>query len=186
MKLSYDLGKQLKVKNMFADPSFNRLKGSLLSIMIRSKDLLFRSGSNPDQVPWQPLSPVTIAAREYRHSKTLKANRKRKGQAAKGSSGDHQILKDTGVLRNSITIPGRGINSTEGPEVVLGTNVPYAHLQNFGGTITTDRSPFGVKLSEPRTYTIPPRPFMGFGKQDNKNVTQKIIAWMDKFSGWTS
>lgn len=66
----------------------------------------FRSKTDPEGAPWQPLAQSTVA-------------RRRKGSSS--------ILTDTGVLKNSIAV-------TSGKRsVTFGTNVPYAGIHQFGG-----------------------------------------------------
>lgn len=74
-----------------------------------------------------------------------------------------QPLLDTGRLRNSISGRANGAVS-----FVVGTNVKYARLHNFGGTVTAKsgkslRFKVGSRWVFAKSVTIPPRPF--FPKQ---------------------
>ena len=68
-------------------------------------DLLFRAESSPDGTPWEPLSEVTKARR-------------------RGSS--EQILRDTGVLANSIDL------SATKDTVEIGSPIEYAATHQYG------------------------------------------------------
>ncbi len=70
-----------------------------------------------------------------------------------------QPLLDTGRLRNSISGRPNGAVS-----FVVGTNVKYARLQNFGGTITAKKAKYlkfrvGSRWVSKKSVTIPARPF---------------------------
>ena len=84
-----------------------------------------------------------------------------------------QPLLDTGRLRNSINGRGQGADS-----FIVGTNVKYAALQNFGGTIvpkTAKRLFFmaGGHLVSKKSVTVPARPFFP--------STQLPKAWEQAF-----
>jgi phage gpG-like protein len=84
-----------------------------------------------------------------------------------------QPLLDTGRLRNSIS--GRANGSTS---FVVGTNVKYARLQNFGGTVTPKQAKslafkVGNRMVFTKSVKVPARPF--FPKQ----VLPKL--WADAF-----
>ena len=77
-------------------------------------------------------------------------------------------------------------NSTTGDNVVLGTNVEYAAIHNYGGTIVPKN---GKVLAFPglggvtifaKKVVIPARPFMGFGAQDSADIDEKIEAVLAK------
>jgi len=73
--------------------------------MVTEKDLGFRAETDPWGNPWAKLSAVTMG--------------RRRGTSA-------QILRDTGIMQNSITFDA-GKNS-----VVVGTNEPRARTHQFG------------------------------------------------------
>lgn len=98
-------------------------------------DINFRTESDPHGKPWEPLSAVTTD--------------RRRGPSA-------QILRDTGILANSITYQANK------ESVEIGTNVIYAGTQQFGAK----KGQYGrTKRGAPIPWgDIPPRPFMPLGK----------------------
>jgi phage virion morphogenesis protein len=85
-----------------------------------------------------------------------------------------QTLVDSGRLRGSITYRA-------GPRhVEVGTNVLYAAIHQFGGTIRAKaggRLRFkipGVGFRSPREVTIPPRPFLGIDDADRAVVDDML------------
>ena len=168
MKLDFSFDKLIPIPNVFEGSGFEKLKRSLLTILLRQKDQLFQASRDPDGNTWTKLS--TKAERR----KTKKNRLTDEQIAAKGGNfKSHKILVDTGELKNSLTSPQAPyqVGSTTGNVVELGTNVPYAAIQNFGGTI---QNPKGYSI------VIPPRPFIGFGANDDKQVTEKIEAFVEK------
>lgn len=161
------------LKNPFVGESYTNLKKSLLALMIRSKDMLFRKGQDPNGQPWAPLSPVTIARRNAR-------------TPAGGESKGHQILVDRGILKNSLTQASNpyGVNSTDANEVALGTNVAYARIHQDGGRVSITKDSFGRTLEQARSAFIPARPFIGFGQQDEETIGEKVLAWLDREAGF--
>jgi len=136
----------------------------------------FAQGGRPS---WAPLAPSTIRARmKKRHW-------------------PGQILVVTGLLRNSIS------ESSDNDQAMVGTNVPYAAIQQYGGTITRypqsriDRQTFtrsksgqvrfarakakGAFSTLKRTTLgqhsihIPARPFLRLVDQDVKKINDTIV-----------
>lgn len=63
--------------------------------------------------------------------------------------------------------------------VEVGTNVPYAAIHQFGGTIRPKKGKalsFGGRLV--RSVTIPARPYFGISAQDNKEIQEIIKDWV--------
>jgi phage virion morphogenesis protein len=86
--------------------------------IITSTDMNFRRAQTPEGTAWEPLKKSTIKQRR------------------KGSS---KPLNDTGVLRASITTGKKGnVNQVNNQSVQVGTNLPYAAIHQFGGTINRD------------------------------------------------
>lgn len=73
----------------------------------------FISETGPDGKPWRPLRPATL----------------RKRRRGRGNSGTPAILRDQGHLYQSITY------QLSGDEIVVGSNLEYARIHQFGGTI---------------------------------------------------
>jgi len=99
-------------------------------------------------------------------------------------------LVDSGRLRASIT---GEVNATS---VVLGTNLPYAAIHQFGGTIqvpamtaapgkvlrftTRDGSVVFTKRTSAHQVTIPARPYMVLQPADETTMAQIITAYLAK------
>ena len=56
MKLSAEFSKVLPFQSAFDGASFEKLKRSLLAILLRQKDGLFQKSQSPDGTAWAPLS----------------------------------------------------------------------------------------------------------------------------------
>jgi phage gpG-like protein len=213
MKFTFDLGKAIGIKNPFKGSAYKRLKNNLLGLMIEQKAKVFKDETSPDGKRWDDLAEVTKRAREWRvggggtedgykkskgkkaykkvEASSLKTKKSKKVAMDRNSPYNMPILQNTGALRMSVSgkngrlpLGEGGVNSTEGDEVVLGTGLPYADLQNKGGEITTDRNPFGGKLKQARTYTIPARPFIGISDENEKEVEEMIVGWIDRETGF--
>ena len=107
-------------------------------LLVSSTQLRFVDQEDPEHVPWEPLSQATLD------------RRRKKGVGA-------QILRDTGRLASSISYtvsPG---------SVLLGTDVKYAGIQQFGTKRITRKTKRGTPIP---WGDIPPRPF--------SDITMKI------------
>lgn len=109
--------------------------------------LRFKDGRDPGGAPWKPLAPSTRRVRAMR-------SRSRGGAAvAAAVSGPMQPLLDTGQLRRSIT-------STYGAkEAVVGTNLRYAPIHQFGG-----------QAGRRRRTRIAARPYLGLSVADRDDI----------------
>lgn len=87
-------------------------------MLVTEADLAFREQRDPWGDKWKALRPSTLRAR-------------RKG---KGAGKTAHILRDTGRLASSISY------STETNSVVVGTNVVYSAIHQFGGEINRGAS----------------------------------------------
>ena len=116
-------------------------------------DDAFLGSTTPENVPWAPLSPKTLARR-------------------RGGSGNPLI--DTSNLRGSIAVMGRGTTLS------FGTNVSYAAPQQWGfvksGTLT--RTAYGPKRAAgtPYTVTVPGRPFLPIRKSGGYQLMTNGMA----------
>lgn len=179
MKLQFEMTKKFSIPNIFEGEMYERLKQSLLSLMLGQKDDVFEGQHDPEGAPWAPLS--TKAARK-KEKKGNKLSAKQKNTTWQS----HKILIDTGTLQNSLSVSkGRGsIRGTEGDEVFIGTNLPYAAIHQFGGVIEkkTLHSMGGLRTTEnySSAVVIPARPFLGFGKRDADEVREKIEAYVSR------
>ena len=90
-------------------------------------------------------------------------------------------LRDTSQLYNSIKYQVIG-----GKRVVVGTNVMYAALMHFGGTIKpkhgkflTFKTPTGGWVRV-KSVTIKPRPYLGVSVDDSQDILFTIEEYLEK------
>ena len=87
----------------------------------------------------------------------------------KKSAGPGKTLVDTGRLRNSITFAATDTAAT------IGTNVRYAAIHQFGGTITAKTSK-GLRFkgsngwANVQSVVIPARPYLGLEAEDRAGI----------------
>ncbi len=91
-----------------------------------------------------------------------------------------QTLRDTGRLHNSICA------RVQGNKITVGTNVVYAPILHFGGTIKpksgkylTFRTPLGGWVKVKAVY-IPPRPYLGISVDDSQEILFEIEEYLYK------
>ena len=88
-----------------------------------------------------------------------------------------KTLVDQGHLRDSIT------HVVTGDSVTRGTNVVYAAIQHFGGTIKAKNAPY-LKFATPKGFaqvkevTLPARPFLGLSDDDETVIGEITAAWL--------
>ncbi|ANH04610.1 phage virion morphogenesis protein [Shinella sp. HZN7] len=91
-----------------------------------------------------------------------------------------RILTESGRLRDSI-------NSRAGAtEVRVGTNVIYAAIHQFGGTIKPKSAShlrffIGDTLVTVASVTLPPRPFLGISSDDETMIAETIFDFLDRY-----
>lgn len=176
----------IRVEDSQVQALLNRLSASVRNMSPALKEvgdalktniqLGFNAEKSPYGDAWAKLKPATLKAR------------RKKGAGAK-------ILRDTGRLVNSIT------RSADANSVTVGTNVPYAAIHQFGGTIDHAARSIRVRLRTVKGRTrfakdshkrariiwgeakawfvnIPARPFMPIraGKADLPTSWQNEIA----------
>ena len=108
----------------------------------------------PDGTPWAKLNPK-YAQNKPRHLQ----NRK---------------LTLSGHLRKSIRW-----QLLDSQSVLVGTNVKYAAIHQFGGTIRPKKGKalaFGGRFVQ--SVTIPARPYLGISEHDNKEIREIIKDWV--------
>lgn len=118
--------------------------------LLESSKENFRTGSAPDGTPWAPRSPVTLAAYEAR------------GERPKGGP----LVGVSRALSTTITYEA-------GPDSVeWGSNMIYAAVMQFGAA----QGAFGATArGSPIPWgTIPARPFLGIGADDEAEITDLI------------
>ncbi len=173
MKLQWGYLKPIEFTNPLEGSVFEKLKRSLLTLMIRQKDILFQQSTDPAGSPWKPLSQL-VADTKNAKSK-LSAEEISEKQKTNPNFKMHKILIDTGALKNSMTATSApySVRSTAGNVVEIGTNIPYARIQNYGGKI---KSRSGAEI------VIPARPFIGISDRDDTQIQEKIEATVRKIS----
>lgn len=160
----------------------------LSEIMIDASARAFDKTADPATgTPWQPLS----------------ASRQRQ-RAHKGRS-IANMLQDGGLLVGSIARPsGPGAVREIGPDhALVGTDVSYAAIHQFGGTIKREAAPMTVRLRKRKgrtlfaenkhkrvrivdtehkayTITIPARPFIGVSQTDIQDMLDTITRNLQK------
>lgn len=120
--------------------------------MVKEAQLNFRNSQGPNAEKWKPLSTLTISMRR------------------KGSS---KPLVDTGTLRRSI----RGIAT--GTQAIVGTNLKYAAIHQFGGTIRPKKAKslkFGNHFRS--QVVIPARPYLGINSKMNIRYKNMILDFI--------
>lgn len=120
--------------------------------MTKEAQLNFRNSQSPEGEKWQPLNTLTISMRR------------------KGSS---QPLVDTGILRRSI----RG--SANGTQAIAGTNIKYAAIHQFGGTIKPKNGK-ALSFGKHRVtkVVIPARPYLGINNKMNTRYKNLILDFI--------
>ena len=123
-------------------------------IMIEASMRAFAEKKDPETgAPWAELAEAT------------KKYRKKHGRA------DQNILQFSGLMRASIGRPGRGILKIGPFEALVGTNVPYAAVHQFGAEITHNARPVDVRLRKVKGKTL-------FARKSHKRVWNvHSIAW---------
>lgn len=168
-----DIGKievdlQNKINNL---NNIDRVLERIAQDMKKETQLNFRKSTSPDGTKWQELSPITIAGRKKKSNKPL---------------------VDRGTLRRSIRA------TVEGNQAVIGTNLKYAGIHQFGGTVKKDSGKKNmywkhnkrtgslkmVRKSKANFMTehkmkkhsvsIPARPYMGI----NRNMLYRYRKWL--------
>ncbi len=124
--------------------------------LVASTHRRFVSQTDPDGAPWAPLNP------DYR---AMKRNRR--------------ILTESGRLRDSINAqPSRDM-------VRVGTNVIYAAIHQFGGTIVPKsathlvfRLASGLVLAD--SVTLPSRPYLGISADDQDMIADTVFGFIQR------
>lgn len=107
-----------------------------------------RAGRAPDGGAWPALNPA------YRSDKS-----------------GNEMLRESGRLMGSLS------RQVRGRQLRVGTNVVYAAIHQFGGTIRAKgggRLAFflGGALQRPTQVTIPARPFLGISAEDRQEIVE--------------
>jgi phage virion morphogenesis protein len=121
-------------------PMYRRIAGALLTSTL----LRFRDGVSPEGLPWRPLSAVTIA-------------RRRKGS--------NRILRDSGVLRGSIT------QAHDDRSATIGTETDYAPTHQFGAK----KGSFGTTEASVRAHS---RRVKSRDTRDGRKVSSRGVTFV--------
>ncbi len=144
----------------------NTITGAVATAMLRQTQTRFRTQTGPGGQKWQPSGRVKRATQKF-------------------IGGNAQTLSDSGHLRNSFT------TATNNNRAIVGTNIIYAAIHQFGGPFTipahTRHSAFG-RPTKPYTFpatqkNMPARPFLGFAPENITEITQIILVIMQKTIG---
>lgn len=92
-----------------------------------------------------------------------------------------RILTESGRLRDSIN--ARAGND----EVLVGTNVIYAAIHQFGGTIAPKSAThlwfrIGGALIKASKVTLPARPFLGISSEDEAMISETVFGFLERMS----
>lgn len=143
------------------------LRPALLEIgedIAKSTRRRFVTSTAPDGTPWAPNSQVTIDRYlgVFRGSYKKDGSLSKKGEARKGSK--KPLIGESKDLATTITFQLDGTKA-----VMIGSNKPYAAMQQFGGT----------KARWPHLWgDIPARPFLGLSDDDRRNVLDTVTSYL--------
>lgn len=126
----------------------------------------FESGTDPFGQKWQALNPAYAA-----------------------------IKRGPGILRASLMLQRSVTFSASGSQVTIGTNRIYAGVHQFGATIKPVRAKAlvfrmggvgprgGAGIVRVKSVTIPARPYLGFGPDDQRAVMETLGVFIDRTLG---
>lgn len=131
--------------------------------MVKSTNDNFASGTDPDGRPWAPRSQATLDAYAARKDKP----------------GPRPLIGATKSLSSTISY------EVGEDEVLWGSNMIYAAVQQFGA----EAGEFGARMGtnkKGRSFfmpipwgNIPPRPFLGVGKDDETGLIEIITEYLE-------
>tara|TARA_R110002049_G_scaffold83938_8_gene213694 strand:- start:452 stop:919 length:468 start_codon:yes stop_codon:yes gene_type:complete len=137
-----DLGALQRIEQLLS--RIERPRSLLMEIgevVVESTKERFRDGVDPDGAPWEPNSPVTIAI--Y-------------GGLFASAGAKKPLVGETRRLSGEISWQLEGDRA-----VAIGSPMPYAAMQQFGGT----RSEWPHLWGD-----IPARPFLGLSDSDERRI----------------
>lgn len=124
----------------------------IASDMVKESQMNFRNSKGPEGEDWAKLSDTTISMRR---------------------GGSSKPLVDRGTLRRSIS--GRATDT----QAIAGTNLIYAAIHQFGGTIKPRNGKalkFGKNIRT--SVTIPARPYLGVNQRMSEKYRKWVVEWM--------
>jgi len=117
-----------------------------------SSQARFTSQTAPDGTPWLPLQHW------YKQGK---------------SKNQDKVLTLNGYLRNTLTF------QVEGDAVLVGSNLEYAAIHQFGGTIRPRvKKALAVGGGAVASVTIPARPYLGVSDDDADEIASLISDYL--------
>ncbi|WP_337267062.1 phage virion morphogenesis protein [Oryzifoliimicrobium ureilyticus] len=160
----------------------SQIMSEVAGYLLSSTQERFQRETGPDGKKWQALSPRTASAR-----------------AGRGVRGYDHILRDSVRLYNSLTTASNATTAT------VGTNVIYAGIHQFGGTIEQGERSQKLSLKRirgkrgmrfvrsgrkgaierevtigARSITIPARPYLGVNAADEAEIAAIIEAGLER------
>lgn len=121
--------------------------------MKKESDLNFRNSQSPDGTKWKELSTLT---------KTLRKN------------GGTKPLLDTGMNLKRNIHP-----YSTNTQAIIGTNVKFAAIHQFGGTIRSKNGKalkFGTHIRT--SVVIPARPYLGVNAKMGEKYRKWVVEWV--------
>ena len=129
--------------------------GSYLTGVTRDR---FDSQTGPDGSAWQPLQP--------RYQRRKKQNK-------------DKILTLRGYLRGQLVSQVVG-----GKSVEVGSNLVYAAVHQFGGTIKPKSGKLlAFRGHVAKSVTIPARPYLGLSDADQNELVERTLDWLRTSGG---
>lgn len=125
--------------------------------LVASTHMRFVTQTDPDGAAWRALNTDYAATKR-----------------------NTRILTESGRLRDSV-------NSRAGAaEVRVGTNVIYAAIHQFGGTIKPKTAShlwfrIGDRLVKADSVTLPARPFLGISSDDETMIAETIFDFLERY-----
>ena len=185
-----------ELENKLDRDGTQRLLNNIVALMLSQRLDIFDKEGGDDK--WKPLSDDSFNARINKIANTKIRNLARKGKKIPDQLNIRKtsvkILQDKGLLRQSFSA-ARGSGNmyrftyTTDSEAGLESHLPYAAIQNFGGTIVPKTkkalsffNSHGMRVFA-RKVTIPARPFNQFREADLKELQELISNFLGDSHG---
>jgi len=174
-----------EIVNRVQGPQYKQFKADLLALMFTQRTRVFENEEGPDG-PWEPLKKGQ--AKKRFEKLPGKVQRALLTPEVAFIAGEAKILQDNRLLLQSFTVQGgpQQETSIDGDEVQLGTNVEYAAIHNFGGTIDHPgtENGFGKGIHIPRhNIEIQQRQFDHFTTQDIQEIEELADSYLNDPAG---
>lgn len=132
--------------------------------IVASTKRRFADAVGPDGTPWAANSTKTTIPFYLHVTGSYKEDGTLSKKGAARSAAKKPLTGETKVLRASVN------SQVDGASVRVGSPMPYAAMQQFGG-ITSPRSMIPGK-------TIPARPFLGISESDRVNILDILGSYL--------